>query len=407
MLGLDFPALQNAEIILPASKSESNRALILQHISKGKFELCGLSEAQDSVTLQKLLNDFDSKTEFDCGPAGTTFRFLTALAAFTPGTRIITGSQRMQERPIKDLVDCLRQLGAEISYLKKEDYPPLKIVGKSQPSTNQAEISLANSSQYASAVLLAAAGFEKGLQLKLSNLAGSISYLNMTLTILKEAGVEITQEANSIILSNPGFVEETFAVEADWSAASYWFSLCALSKKEILLKGLKENSLQGDSVLTELYPQLGVEATFATSGLLLSPTGNMVSCFAHDFSNCPDIAQTIMATVAGLGISAEFTGLHSLRIKETDRISAMQTELAKFGWTLEEKENDRFFLHKTHEPEEKLVIDDYHDHRMLMSIAPLAIPFGKLYLRNPEVVGKSYPSFWEDLKILGASLEIA
>lgn len=408
MLSLEILHPKEAEINLAASKSECNRALILSHLSGNKVAVKRLSTADDSIRLKYLLDNFDDAALVDCGPAGTTFRFLTALAAFTPGKRILTGSERMLQRPIGDLVDALRSLGADIRYMQEEGFPPLGIKGISQAKTSEATISMAKSSQFASALLLVASSWNQNFTLHLTDPKGSLPYLDLTIKQIQDAGIQCFREDTSVYIKASEYQEFGLWPESDWSAASYWYTLVALSKVSLKLLGLRKDSAQGDSALVNIFKELGVDSIFDDEGVRLVPNNKVYKRFSYNFSDQPDIAQSLMACCAGLGIEGEFSGLHSLRLKETDRIWAMDRELQKFGWSLVSSDDELFQLKKLGSAaQEKIEIEDYEDHRMLMSLAPLSLVFGKLYLRNPNVVDKSYPSYWTDLEQFGAAIKNA
>lgn len=395
----------NATIKLPSSKSESNRALILNHLSNKLFQVNNVSSADDTQLLIKLLGSIGKESTLDCGPAGTTFRFLTAMLAFTGGNYTLTGSDRMKERPIKDLIDALLLLGANINYLEKEGFPPITIQG-TQPSSNITRVSVANSSQYLSSLLLIASSLPKGLQIETVGEMGSAPYIDMTIQLLNKAGIEVIRNNTTFHIAKQDFKVTTFKVEADWSGASYWFSRVALSDNgSMLLRGLKPDSLQGDQVVKEIYQKLGVTSTFTTEGLHINKTHQPEKNFNWDFTHCPDLAQTVLATCAVLGVTLTCCGLKSLRIKETDRILAMQTELTKIGAQLSKLNNETFILRPSDKiPSNKVFINTYHDHRMAMAFAPLAALVPKLEIEDKMVVSKSYPSFWDDLTLTGITV---
>ncbi len=318
-------------IDLAGSKSISNRALIIRALCGDDFPLHRLASAKDTDTLQALLAQKDA-TVYDAGAAGTTYRFLTAYLAFQPGTQILTGTERMKQRPIGILVDALRQLGAQIDYVEKEGYPPLRIhAPKAAVATNQLSIAAGTSSQYITALLLLAPVMPQGLQLTLTGQIVSRPYIEMTLALMRYFGVEHSWEDQTITVKPQHYTGKPFTVEADWSAASYYYSMAALSGDvDLQLDGLFADSVQGDAVLTQMMTHLGVESTFNETGVRLRKSGQTLSpLFEWDFLTCPDLAQTLAVTCAGLGVHGLFTGLETLRIKETDRIAALQTELAK------------------------------------------------------------------------------
>ncbi len=391
-----------AEIRISGSKSESNRALILQKLFPN-LTIENLSDSDDTHHLQNALSS--EKETIDIGHAGTAMRFLTAFFASIEGkTTILTGSERMQERPIQILVDALRELGADIEYVNREGYPPLKITGK---KLTQTKVSLdANiSSQYISALLLMAPSLENGLQITLKGHLTSLPYIQMTLALLQQIGVQ-TSFIDQIIEVQPlKNSSQIIHIEPDWSSASYFYSWVALhANSSIFLQGFKANSLQGDHVVAEIYKSFGVETIFSNAGILIQKNSKESSVDPYDSSivlnlnQAPDIAQTIAVTCLGLGIKTQLTGLHTLKIKETDRLTALKTELEKLGAKVEITE-DSLTLITPKSLNQNTIVATYNDHRMAMAFAPLSsiIP---LQIENPEVVTKSYKMFWEDLNKL-------
>jgi 3-phosphoshikimate 1-carboxyvinyltransferase len=385
------------EIPLPSSKSESNRVLIINALTKGENKLSNLAEARDTQTMIRLLSE--DPEVYDVLDAGTTMRFLTAYAALNNRTKILTGTPRMCERPIGILVDALRQLGAEIDYLGKDGYPPLKIKGFTKQLTDTIQIRGDVSSQYISALLMNAPLLPKGLTLELTGKIGSQTYIEMTLELMKAFGVSYRFEGNIIQIAHQAYVPTSFAVESDWSGASYWFSLLACAQEgELYLKGLKQNSLQGDSHIVQIMDKLGIESKFDQQGVSL--TKKPIEGIGRiDFTHCPDLAQTVAVTCALLGQSVEFTGLESLRIKETDRIYALQQELAKINAGLEEGEDAVFTVIPSGKLPTAVQIHTYDDHRMAMAFMPLLTRM-EVTFDDPEVVNKSYPSFWKHCSLL-------
>ncbi len=348
-----------------------------------------------------------SSGEVDIHHAGTAMRFLTAYFASQDGKQVtLTGSPRMQERPIKILVEALRALGADIQYEKEEGYPPLRITGK---KLEKSQVSLpANiSSQYISALLLIAPSLENGLELELIGKITSVPYIKMTLALLDQIGVQTSFEGNKIMVKPKQKVEDTtLVVESDWSSASYFYSISAMSDlgTEIQLSSYKENSLQGDSVLAEIYKDFGVETTFSGNTIHLKKVAAVSSNnLKYDLSNAPDIAQTIAVTCLGLGIGCHLTGLHTLPIKETDRLAALQVELGKFGAKVD-IDSESLTLIPQAQLDGGVSVDTYNDHRMAMAFAPLALKVDFI-VNDAQVVSKSYPDFWKDLKILGFVIE--
>jgi 3-phosphoshikimate 1-carboxyvinyltransferase len=395
----------------PASKSESNRALVIHALSGGKGSLQNLSNARDTRTMLQLLANPDA-AEWNVLDAGTTMRFLTAFTAVGKMSRVMTGTHRMKERPIALLVDALSSLGANISYLEKEGYPPI-LVEPVQPAsvvTNHLAIRGDVSSQYITALLMIAPLLPQGLELELTGKVGSKPYISMTLELMNRFGVMAEWSEGRIKVPAAVYQPAAYTIESDWSAASYWYSLVALADQaEVELIGYRKESLQGDSIIASIMGHLGVATQFTSEGLHLTKT-TQLSSFSQDFTDCPDLAQTLAVTCAAKGVSAEFSGLESLRIKETDRIAAIQNELAKFGANFIEIEKD--VTYKVEPGRFKVagqLVNTYKDHRMAMAFAPLAA-LGPLTIEDPAVVDKSYPHFWKDLSVLSggliASLEI-
>ena len=396
----------NATISITGSKSETNRLLLLQALYSN-LVLENTSNSDDSeVMIKALQNTQFSNSDFqliDIHHAGTAMRFLTAFFAVSEGKEVVlTGSQRMTERPIKVLVEALQQLGAQIAYEKEPGFPPIRIKGQ---KITQSKVSIpANvSSQYISALLLVAPKLENGIELTLVGEITSVPYIKMTLALLNEIGVETKFEENVITVKplTTNSKQQTLTVESDWSSASYFFSLAALSNEAaIVLSSYKESSLQGDSALVEIYAKMGVEARFEGNNLTLVKKPNFeYQSVTFDLNNTPDIAQTIVVTCLGLGIGCHLTGLHTLKIKETDRLEALRIELTKLGASISVT-NDSLTLEPTQEILENIAIDTYNDHRMAMAFAPLALRV-PIIINNAEVVSKSYPDFWTDLTTLG------
>ncbi|MEN7546836.1 3-phosphoshikimate 1-carboxyvinyltransferase [Rapidithrix thailandica] len=386
-----------AEIPLSSSKSESNRALIIQALAGSGIELDNLAEARDTQTMIRLLKSEDNV--LDVLDAGTTMRFLTAYCTATNRETILTGTPRMCDRPIKILVDALCELGAEISYQEKEGYPPLHIKGFQQ-STDQVSVRGDVSSQYISALLMVAPTLPLGLTLTLTGTVSSRPYIEMTLQLMSHFGITYGWEENIITIPKQTYQANQYTIESDWSGASYWYSIAALAEEaEIKILRLKENSLQGDSALVELMRALGIQSEFDETGVTLKKIAAAKE-FEYDFSHCPDLAQTIAVVCAAKGIKARLTGLHSLRIKETDRIAALQQELRKFGVELEVIGDEEIRVPGNKAQVNGQMVATYDDHRMGMAFAPLAL-LGEVVIEDPAVVNKSYPSFWKHLELAG------
>jgi 3-phosphoshikimate 1-carboxyvinyltransferase len=384
-------------ILITGSKSETNRLLVLQQFYPN-LKIENISNSDDSKLMQKALASTSSK--INIGHAGTAMRFLTSYFSVKENAEIIlTGSHRMKNRPIKILVDALRELGADIEYLEKEGFPPLKISGKKLTKDNVV-IDGNVSSQYISSLLLVAPTLKNGLQLKFKGEVTSVPYIKMTLQLLAELGVQYSWENNVIsIQPKPTIENKSIVVESDWSSASYYYSLCALSpNSEIKLSSYKKNSLQGDSILAEIYKNLGVKTTFQENKIILSNKSKTPSSKLQTLNliNAPDIAQTIAVTCFGLGIECYLTGLHTLKIKETDRLVALKTEIEKLGGKVEIT-NETLHLQASTKIKENIAVSTYDDHRMAMAFAPLALSVS-IQVKDPNVVSKSYPTFWEDFK---------
>jgi len=394
----------NAEITLPASKSISNRLLVMHALSGQHGNIFNLSESDDTVAMLKALGSTDgsgsTSAMIDIGHAGTTMRFLTAYYSCIPGEVNLTGSDRMKERPIGPLVNALRQLGADIRYTGKDGFPPLQIRGR-QLLGGELEIDGSISSQFISALLMVAPALENGLILRLKGEMVSSAYIGMTLELMKQHGVSYRWEGSTISVFPGHYAEGSYRVESDWSAASYWFAMMLPGMhSRVALKVLEKESLQGDSCLTDIFSRLGVTTDFTIEGIILSKLVNIVPArFDYDFTNAPDLVQTMAVALCLATVPFRFTGTRTLRIKETDRISALQHELKKLGYILESDPDGTFLSwnKETCAPEAHPVIETYHDHRMAMAFAPAALTLGEITIDNPKVVTKSYPRFWEDL----------
>lgn len=390
-----------SEIKITGSKSESNRLLLLQALYSN-IQIENLSNSDDTRVMSKALSS--TSNIVDVHHAGTAMRFLTAYFAFQKGREVVlTGSNRMKERPIKILVDALRELGADISYLETEGFPPLKINGKN-PTKNKVTLQANVSSQYISALLLIAPKLENGLELTLEGNITSVPYIKMTLRLLEELGIETSFKDQTIKVKQQSAINNQIAtVESDWSSASYFYSIIALSKvgTKITLSSYKAHSLQGDAALADIYLQFGVKTTFKTNRLVLQKVEmlNNLSLIELDLSNSPDIAQTITVTCFALGLECLLTGLHTLKIKETDRLLALKTEIEKLGGMVTITTNS-LHLKASNNLKSQVAIATYNDHRMAMAFAPLALKTS-LIINDAEVVSKSYPGFWNDLKTIG------
>ena len=392
------PVLPN-EIQITGSKSESNRLLILQKLF-GNIEIKNISNSQDTKLLQKALNS-DEKT-IDIHHTGTAMRFLTSFFAVQEGVeKILTGSERMKQRPIKPLVEALRELGADIEYLENEGFPPLKIKGK-ELEKNFVEIPADISSQFITSLILVGGKLENGLTINLLGEITSRPYIEMTLKLLSEiSGKSIILKDKTIQIPNIKTHKTAITVESDWSSASYFYSFSALNRQKITLKNFNKNSLQGDSRITEIYSQFfGIDTIFNENQqeITLIPKSNfsLPQSIQLNMNDCPDIAQTVCVTAAALKIPFEIDGLATLKIKETDRLSALQNELKKIGCETEITDNSIKSVLYTN-PEKNISIATYGDHRMAMAFAPYSL-IQEIEIQNPEVVEKSFPNFWEFIK---------
>ena len=399
----------NCSINLSGSKSISNRLLLLKEILDLKIDLKNLSDSEDTKLLLKALRQIKEAKNKNINilDAGTDMRFLTALLAIKKGTWTITGSDRMKKRPIGELVAALKSLGAEIKFLEKENYPPLEIKGKIILG-GALKIDASQSSQFISALLLISPKLKNGLVLTLKNRIVSSPYIEMTAALLKKFNVPISKLKNTYIVSSRTKSKQIKAIkiESDWSSASYWYSICALSKNaKIELNFLNKKSLQSDSILPELYKILGVKTKYKKNSIIISRKKLETKSINYNFINCPDIAQTFAVTCFGLGICAKLNGLSTLKFKESDRIIALKTELEKMGAKLVIT-NNSIELKKSKPIPFEGVIKTYNDHRMAMSFSPLALVYNSIKIANPEVVSKSYPRFWKDLKSVGFSVNL-
>jgi 3-phosphoshikimate 1-carboxyvinyltransferase len=389
-------------IVLPASKSIANRALIIHALSFSPYSIENLSDSDDTRVMEQVFNS--NTNHFDIGHAGTAMRFLTAYLSQIVGEWTITGSDRMKQRPIGILVDALNKLGAKIEYLENEGFPPLKIFG-SHLKGCVLELDGSVSSQYISALLMIAPTIEDGLTLRLKNKIMSRSYIEMTLKLMEQFGVQHIWKGNEIRIAEQKYIARKFSVEADWSAASYWYQMAFLADEvDLELFGLQTESLQGDAIVANWFEQLGIQTSPTKNGSKLTKNGHPFPKYLRlNFIENPDVAQTFAVLCVMKQIPFHFTGLETLKIKETNRIAALQDELAKFGAQITEpapgelKWNGTFPLEKQSLPE----IETYHDHRMAMAFAPACQSFGPVNILNPMVVTKSYPGFWDDLKRVG------
>ncbi len=389
-------------IHIPSSKSISNRMLIIRSLAASGATLHNLSDSDDTKVLSKALDtEADLK---DVGHAGTAMRFLTAYLSTQAGIHTLTGSQRMKQRPVGPLVDALKHVGARIEYLENEGCPPLKIQGGGLTGGIIA-IEAGISSQFISALMMIAPMLEGGLNIQLQGRIVSASYIEMTLSLMNSCGAGARFDGRTISVPQHAYCVEDFRVESDWSGASYWYQVAALLPgSEITLPNLNQNSLQGDAALIQIFESLGVLTTFNEQGLiLLSQKQDLPRQYTYDFTTCPDLVQTLAVSLCALDVPFRFTGTSTLRVKETDRISALQTELKRVGFVLNAEPGGAWLEWDGErcDPESDPVIQTYHDHRMAMAFAPLAISLGKISIEDPGVVSKSYPGYWKDLEKAG------
>jgi 3-phosphoshikimate 1-carboxyvinyltransferase len=391
----------DCKILLPSSKSISNRALIINALGNGTCPPENLSECDDTQVMVRALQAGPDET-IDIMAAGTAMRFLTAYLSVTPGKRIITGTQRMQQRPIQVLVNALRELGADINYTNNEGYPPLEITGS---SLNKESISLPGniSSQYISALLMIAPTLTHGLTIQLTGDIISRPYIQLTLQLMKDFGADARWTKDNELRVEPQLYKSIpYYIESDWSAASYWYQIAALAPEAtITLPKLLANSYQGDSKVAELFGWLGVETSYQEDGVTLTKGTPKAEYMEYDFINQPDLAQTFVVTCALMGIPFRFTGLQSLKIKETDRIVALIKEMRKLGFVIKDSENSILSWEGERCTREEGAIDTYEDHRMAMAFAPASLKISDLFINNPQVVSKSYPRYWENLQTAG------
>jgi 3-phosphoshikimate 1-carboxyvinyltransferase len=425
------PASIRVKISLPASKSISNRILILNALSKRGERIENLSDSDDTQVLAKALLSLQTgNTAFDIGAAGTSMRFLTAYLAQMEGVWTITGTERMKNRPIQILVDSLRKIGGKIEYLEKEGFPPLRIYGR-KLNGGAIQLNGSVSSQYLSALMMIAPVTSQGLDICLEGNIISRPYIQMTAHLMQTSGIQTQWNGHHLRIEPQTYQPVPFVVENDWSAASYWYEIVALAdnSNEVELTGLASDSIQGDAKIAKLFDSIVSTGYLpALRGIVLTNNviaraktrsnpfrNNAMDCFTSfattenktsgglffDFTNEPDLAQTLTVTCCFLDIPFHFTGLQSLRIKETDRISALQTELKKLGYIVKAEETALIWTGERCEADPDPVISTYEDHRMAMAFAPVCLKTGKIRIKEPYVISKSYPNFWNDLKKAG------
>ena len=407
------PKRLDAMVALPASKSICNRALVIGALAGEGSRVGNVSHCDDSdvvVRAVRALADGDGDGRvIDVMAAGTAMRFLTAfLAAASRGEHVITGTERMKQRPIAVLVDALRALGADVVYVGKNGFPPLRIVGR---ALEGGVVSLPGnvSSQYISALLMIGPMMEKGLELKLSGGIISRPYIDMTIGIMRDFGARVEWRGDdTLVVEHGGYVPASYVVESDWSAASYWYeimALCGDADARVVLSGLRQRSLQGDRGIADVFALLGVATEYVDGAVILTKCDAKLSALDLDMADMPDLAQTLVVTCCMMGLPFHITGLQTLKIKETDRIVALQTELAKLGFMIESKHDSELIWTGARSEPSWVPVDTYDDHRMAMAFAPATIKLGGIAINNPEVVSKSYPEYWEHLAAVGFGVE--
>ncbi len=398
-------------IDLPGSKSIANRYLLIRALAKEDFRIAHLPDSDDTQLLAALLSK--DHELYDAHHAGTTSRFLAVYLAFKEGNQILTGSDRLKERPIKGLIDALIELGASVKYLEKEGFLPISFASPKPTYRSKIHIDGSVSSQFISALLMLAPTLPQGLEIVIEGTLVSESYVEMTLSILTSFGIEVKRLANGYAVKAQSYRLMDVSVEGDWSAASYYFGLCSVfPESEICLKGLHPESIQGDSALIKIYHKLGLKSSFGAQGLCLRQQGKPTQMFDYDFSNCPDVFQTVSLSTALLGIQGLYSGLSTLAHKETDRISAIKTEISKLGVSLykmpakfSSKSKKEYYMQEGHAAsKDDLVFPTYQDHRMAMSLSQVS-RLEEITILSPDVVSKSYPRFWDDLVKLGFSVQ--
>ena len=411
---LSAPKKLDATVALPASKSISNRALIIYALSGGHIMPQNLSDCDDTEVIINAIRYMPDV--IDIKAAGTAMRFMTAYLSLMRGTHTLTGTERMKKRPIKILVDALRSLGAEISYLEEEGFPPLSITG-TKLTGSVLEMSGSVSSQYISAVLMIGPMLDKGLELRLTGDIISRPYIDLTLYMMNEFGADADwTSADTITIKPVPYKTREYLIENDWSGASYWYEMMALMDNpdaKLMLTGLKDGSKQGDSVARYIFSMLGVKTVFESKTsrkpqtVTITANGRCLPRLEYDFINSPDLAQTFVVTCAAKGVRFHFKGLSTLKIKETDRIEALKKEMRKLGYVIESRNDSELIWDgETCEPQMEKGIDTYEDHRMALAFAPYALKSGEIIINNPQVVTKSYPHFWESLEEVGFKIEV-
>lgn len=391
--------LKQAVITLPLSKSVANRMLVMAFLNR-KESLIPIPDSDDSYIMLKLLHQLrnrDNRAEFDVCHAGTVFRFLCALMAITPGKHVLTGSSRMQQRPCGPLVDALQQIGAGIKYLKTEGFPPLEIEGKNLQG-GEVCIDASVSSQFISALMMIAPMLQKGLKINISGTPVSVPYIRLTSELMKKNGAVVEWGNGTITIPKGEYKVDTRIMEADWSAASYWYALVALMPdSSITLNGLNGRSAQGDQRVSEIFKLMGVDSVWEGDKLLLHHSGNVTDHLIIELNDCPDLAPAIAVTCAGLQLNADLQGLETLTIKESNRLIALESELANLGYQCKSINNHSLQIHSGKLIPTSNKVKTYGDHRIAMAFTSLSVVAGLLVIEDPDVVNKSYPQFWNDL----------
>ena len=403
-ISLSFPFAKKevrGSVTLPFSKSESNRALMIAAYSGSALQIEHISDSNDTFLLKRNLQYIDNVTTVDCEDAGTVARFLMSFLACRKGEWVLTGNGRLCQRPMGDLVDALRQLCAAIDYLEKDGCLPVKIKG-TDIQGGEVSLRVDKSSQFASSLLLASPMWPKGLKLHLDGKLNSLPYIDMTIAMMQNAGAKCQRDGNLVVVENSPYHNENQIVTSDWSAASYWFELAALSDDcDLLLENLSFDSLQGDAAIAEMMRPLGVEAIEEKNGIRLKKRQLRSENLVFDFSSTPDLFPAVVAACAGLKQNVRFIGVKNLVLKESDRVEAMTEELLKIGSVLTRVSDDEVLLSFSEKPRfadsHPIVFSSHNDHRIAMAMAPLALKIGDLCMMNPQVVEKSYPFFWQEM----------
>jgi len=399
-----------AEVRLPSSKSISNRALLMNFLTRYPAELVNLSQADDTLLLSNILdslgNEHNSEVIIDAGNAGTVLRFLTASLAFRQGDYILTGSERMKERPVGPLVHALRGLGCKIEYLEREGYPPLSISGINQMNKGTISICGSLSSQFVSALMMAGTLFERGLAINLEGTVVSRPYIGLTAEIMRKFGMVVELSPKRITINKGGKPENRIPVEPDWSSAAFWFSAAIMNRNaEILLYDLKQDSPQGDNALIKIGKELGLDFTFMDVGLVATNTGKAPSFFSFDFSDTPDLALPVILACAACGVEGEFSGLGSQHLKESDRLEAIEEIVCSLGAGFMKTGEGQWKLSKRQELPGQITVNGRGDHRVVMSAAMLSAGGVGVIIENNYSVSKSYPGFLEQVRKSGFKVE--